>query len=1131
MDMSTFRPGQEASIEHLDGPLLICAGAGSGKTFTLTQRIAWALMDGSGPDGSAFLNGIDQALVITFTDKAAGEIKDRIRSTLRAEGMVDEALKADGAWVSTIHGMCARVLHEHAVEFGIDPAFALIMGAKQEEALRQAITAVVDRLNQQGGNNPYRALFGAYDAGTVADYLKDILNQASCRTQGLDSFEFGPEPADPCLLARTMLPLCEDLQANGTATSSAIAGTMAEALQDFLLDGSAADDVFDAVLADTDSGRLRGDATLELREAIRTARAERMLGASFPHAHSLVSLAREVERAYQGILEAQGSIDASGLIRTTLAAFRNHPQIAAEYTERFKLIMVDEFQDTSQLQIDMIEQIAGPDREHLCTVGDSQQSIYRFQGADVQVYLQHKKNMQDPAVGAKTVQLADNFRSHPDILAFVRKVCGQPGYFQEDFLDLQAATGGHCYKSTSPRVEVALTSYARGGTAAANKAEAQHIAQRFDELRAAGHTASDMVVLMGSTTSADVYAQALREHGFACIIAGGSKYFQSEHVHLCQSLLCVLANPYDSEKLLDVLTSDVLPISSDDLLYLSTFINEDTGLPIRQNPARGFLLSDSKPLHSSPLLQHASKVLARAWAKLGAVRPAQLFLETIVEAGWLERLQEGGAEGQAKAADILKFARLVKDEQKIDGYDMARIAKAMDASFSGSTEKPGALSVEGLDAVRIMTVHASKGLEFPIVAVTNCYNARNQGGTLAMLADRSSTYLSLRPKHSDEKVCSKTDETDPGGPGDAQTQFSYRAAIMSANKNRDQMERRRLFYVAATRASDALIIAIKHSVGKENRYDQVEGDILNGLCCGQNDFPEESCTLEYGGSKPLAFTRITVETESDAESPSETEGSSCSEQNGQGRPVIVPLLDEPERIAITPLSQRAGFFSYSSIAPHAGLRPAQDEDDAGIAADEATGFGSALHRTCEWLALQSQELSMQAAQHTLDRFCRLYRIIDADRLRAAFSCWFDSDARKRAFSYERHQPEVPFCTQLDDLVLEGEIDLLCTNDSRSAFIVDYKTGGNAAETPDQLHAKHLLQAQCYAYASLKAGYSEVELLFVRVEQFDTVSQSGSTSEKRTPQPQTVGYRFTSDDLPRIEQAIRMAWKTAHGIAV
>lgn len=104
----------------------VSAGAGSGKTFTLTQRIAWALLPGSGADGAPFLEDIDQVLAITFTDKAAGEIKSRVKATLAAEGMAAQALKVDDAWISTIHGMCSRILRMHATELGIDPAFSVL---------------------------------------------------------------------------------------------------------------------------------------------------------------------------------------------------------------------------------------------------------------------------------------------------------------------------------------------------------------------------------------------------------------------------------------------------------------------------------------------------------------------------------------------------------------------------------------------------------------------------------------------------------------------------------------------------------------------------------------------------------------------------------------------------------------------------------------------------------------------------------------------------------------------------------------------------------------------------------------------------------------------------------------------
>ena len=135
MNLSTCTPGQRQSIEHVSGPLLVSAGAGSGKTFTLTQRIAYALLPESGPAAS----GVDEVLAITFTEKAAAEIKARVKRTLRAEGLAEEALRVDGAWISTIHGMCARILRAHALDLGLDPAFGIMGDAERADLIADAI--------------------------------------------------------------------------------------------------------------------------------------------------------------------------------------------------------------------------------------------------------------------------------------------------------------------------------------------------------------------------------------------------------------------------------------------------------------------------------------------------------------------------------------------------------------------------------------------------------------------------------------------------------------------------------------------------------------------------------------------------------------------------------------------------------------------------------------------------------------------------------------------------------------------------------------------------------------------------------------------------------------------------------
>lgn len=1122
MDMSTMRPGQRASITYLDGPLLICAGAGSGKTFTLTQRIAWALMPGSGADGAPFLSSIDEALVITFTNKAAGEIKDRIRQTLRAEGMQAEALKVDSAWVSTIHGMCNRILHEHALEFGLDPAFELASDNDAADARLEALNQVVARA-KEAPERPYGDLFSQLDANKIDSQVSHVLDMVSHEPKGFDAISFGPAPAAAGEIARELLPLAEAALDNDPEKHEVQYAAAERAVETFnaVLAAPTEEDQ-ERILQEFIDGKnykqYNTKPSRPLWKALGHAATELELAGTTRRLHEIVRLARDVESAYRDLLATRGLIDMASLVPLTLAALRSHPAIAAAYTDRFKLIMVDEFQDTSQLQIDMIECIAGTDKRHLCTVGDSQQSIYRFQGADVGVYLQHKRDMLSDGVGAHIEHLVDNFRSHGDILAFVRRVCGQPGYFIEDFLDLQAATEGRTYHGSAPRIELALTTYTDRATSvdAARATEAAHIADRFAALRDAGHKASDMVILMGTTTGSDIYADALRARGFSCVVAGGSKFFQTEEALICQNLLNVLANPYDSESLLVVFTSDLLPVSSDDLLYLSTYLDPATGRPTRQNPALGLLRSDRAPLHASPLLDHAIDVLDRAWARLGTASPREVFMDVVVDSGWLGRLEHEGPQGQAKAANILKFARMIDEEAAAHGFDMARIACALDERRANSTEKMGALSAKGSDAVRIMTVHSSKGLEFPIVAVTSCYTISSRMDEPYMLADHGTL-------HTCAGTGGKLDPDDEPTLDDAPDLRTWALAIHQANAYREYEERKRLFYVAATRASDALIVAMTHKLSKNGSpqaYKDVETDLLEGLFPGAEDFPATSGTFAYGGSEPGTFTRLSAD-ECAAKAPA------IESDAEEGRTIAVPATRDHLRSNLAPASTRADFFSYSSIAPShedeelAAAVPADDAEDAPVSpaddADKATDFGSALHRACEWLALQPAEPSADARAAALARFARIWGVQDADRLARAFNRWLASPVRDEVRAFAHQVPEAPFHTAVDGQVLEGSIDLLCTNGpDGNAFIVDYKTGGSAAETPEMLHVKHLLQAQCYAFATLQADYDAVDLRFVRVEQDD--GNGGA---------QTVSYRFCRSDLDDLEAAIVAAWSAAH----
>ena len=197
-------PGQKACVETLDAPVAVSAGAGSGKTFTLTRRIVHAIESG-------VAESIDDVLAITFTSKAAGEIKARVKSALSAAGRAEDARAVDGAWISTIHGMCARILHEHAVELGLDPAFTVIEGVDadrlRDAAIDEALASANDMVSPQGldalfAEYPARAT-GAFGGGTIEDMLKTIIDAASANPRGLDAVEEGPAPQSGVkLLAR-----------------------------------------------------------------------------------------------------------------------------------------------------------------------------------------------------------------------------------------------------------------------------------------------------------------------------------------------------------------------------------------------------------------------------------------------------------------------------------------------------------------------------------------------------------------------------------------------------------------------------------------------------------------------------------------------------------------------------------------------------------------------------------------------------------------------------------------------------------------------------------------------------------------------------------------------------------------
>lgn len=1143
LDAMNFTPNQRESVECVSRPLLLCAGAGSGKTFTLQNRIAYALC----PESKSGVESIDQILAITFTKKAAAEIKSRVRSALRAEGMMKEALRADAAWISTIHGMCSRILKEHALELGIDPDFETLDDVQSDELRRRAFSNVLARARRDGDAG-FDALFAEYGIGdfdgSASDMVNEILDHAAMLTDGMDAIDLGPvDEARASSVARELLPAFQDiLESNPSPTVKAKAQEAYDAISEFIQSPVSVEDagwraLFEVLknLPKPDARGKTKEAVMASRPLVDKARVEANHGAAIPLAKALLRLARSVHEEYERLKLQANAVDQDGLLRLTLKMLSEYPHIAQQYRERFKLVMVDEFQDTSQLQIDLIRCICGDDLQMLCTVGDSQQSIYRFRGADVNVYLEHKKEMHTKRVDAKCLQLDDNFRSHGDVLALVRAICSQEGYFAEDFLDLRAGrkekTGADAkYQGSGPRINMQVVEYQdRGGVAKTEGAtfvEAEHIAAWFDDLRKQGHSPSDMVILMGSTTYAAVYAQALRRHGFDCMLTGGSDFYKAPEVRLVDCLLKVLVNPADTESLFAVLSGEMLALSADDLVWLATRLPDDAELSavMSQEPLYRKFLSDL-PAGVSERLLFARQMLDRAWKSLGTLPPSRVVLNALEDSGWFGRLSSKGPEGDAVVANLVKAIRIIQGIEVEPGMDIARVSRKF-AQMKDGKEKMGSLIGGESSAVKIMTVHSSKGLEFPFVAVAQCYKMNEKSNTLELVVFGNQVHMSLALKEKLE-VSSKEGESfmkeieaateEPGfNPAEHATKTKslaeYKADLVAYRKKEALLEKRRLFYVAATRASEALLLScLQPLTGKGPKIaNTILSDIYAGLFGGSEEwYPREDCKVEYGGSEPMRFALLNAEQLYAGEEEPDEEAPVMTYPVLRDRPVVHTVFTKPRVDDV---------FSYSGIATYdpktlgvVGGGRVQDED-------KATSFGSAMHSLAELAALSGAD----RASADVERMARTYGIADVDRLRAAFNAWLASDTYKRVWSYERAIPELSFCVPMGEdgpeaeVFLEGEMDLYCASDAE-VFVVDYKTGRNEAETPEVLHRKHQLQAQCYAYAALYQGVERVRLEFVHVEREDANAPG---------QPLVTAYEFGREDLDALRSDILVVYSKA-----
>lgn len=954
-------PQQKRATESLEGRLLISAGAGSGKTSVLTRRAVNAVT----PDAVAGWTpvAVDRLLVITFTEKAAGELAERVRGALRAAGRQEDARRLDAAWISTIHGMCARMLRQSALEVGLDPAFGVLGTVDSRRLQAQAFEQASERLLESAERA--RALFAEYSFEGIARVVAALADEA--RTRGVEL------------------------------------GVV-------------------SVAGDTDEAVTLCEVLLRLTSAYAA--------------------------EYQLLKRDSGQLDFDDLQVQALDLLQN-PELSGPWTERFELTMVDEFQDTDALQLDIVERLAG---QRLCSVGDEQQSIYGFRGADVDVYRLHRQRMIE--AGADSVVLSQNYRSHRSILDFVNQLFGSESMFGQDLVRLEAGAknAGLIPEDGSPRVEVLIAEKGSSGRGP-RKRLADQIAERLDALIAATDIEpQDVAVLLRTYTHAEEYAEALRARGIDTVVTGGDRFFGQPETAALTSLLKVLVNPRDEEALVLLMTSAMWEFTDDALLALRREVVGERAAGLWQALAQ-VDLAGADGMKARAL----QALVGRSQARLGRIGLRETILRAVEESGFDLRLLAGDNAGGQAYANVLKFARLASDFEAAGGAGVAAfITHLNDKEKYRDHETPAALVSDGSNAVTIMSMHASKGLEFPVVVLAELGSAGHADSRIAQWDLSDSMRLALRPAES-------------GG--------SAFVELVTRRAEKEKAGERRLFYVACTRARELLILSGAASL-KSRGGETMLGDLVREMDLELE--PGSSADIARGSAE-MRLRVLALEDVGEQEMISESPVDEAAEVKWLEMALLNPVSPEPAQ-------RRPNRLSYSAIkAYQACPRRFMHEMSFGElprAHREAETFGSAVHAALE-LAGESGTLEPGRAES----LAAYYRLSSEQtrRLKVAVEAYARSAVAQRVMVAQGPVVrEAPFAIRVGEdeagFLLEGTLDIHVT-DSAAALVVDFKTGVAELDAAE-MKRRYELQARCYALAALKAGSERVEVVFVRLEQPD-----------------------------------------------